>query len=260
MEYLEFLGRVHELLDPPAYLEIGVRHGDSLALARSRAVGIDPAYELRTALPDAVELFAETSDEYFDRERPLDPLGGERVGLAFIDGMHLVEFALRDFINVERHCDWTSVVVFDDVLPREGDEATRRRRTRAWTGDVYKISQILTRHRPGLVCVRVDTAPTGLLLVLGLDPASSVLDERYDEIVRNAVAPDPQPVPRDVLERRGAVAPDTVLEASFWSLLRDARAAGIARGEGLSRLRRTVRRDLGRRLTLQPLARVLARA
>ena len=27
--------------------------------------------------------------------------------LVFIDGMHLFEYALRDFMNVERYCAWT---------------------------------------------------------------------------------------------------------------------------------------------------------
>jgi hypothetical protein len=102
MRYLEFLARLHERLAPPAYLEIGVRHGDSLALARGPAVGIDPAYKLRTTLPDGVRLFRETSDEYFARKRPLKALGGRRVALSFIDGMHLSEFVVRDFANVER--------------------------------------------------------------------------------------------------------------------------------------------------------------
>jgi hypothetical protein len=246
--YLDFLARLHEVLEPPTYFEIGIRHGDSLALARSRSVGVDPSYDIRTELyPDTV-LYRQTSDEYFDHPDPLQPFGGQPIALAFIDGMHLIEFALRDFINVERHSEWTSVVVVDDVLPRSVEEAARRRQTRDWTGDVYKLLSVLERERPDLICVRVATEPTGVLLVLGLDPSSSVLDERYDELVREAVRPDPQPVPKDVLERRRVVPPDTVLAASFWALLRDLRAEGAAREPGLRALRRRVRRDLPRRV------------
>jgi hypothetical protein len=257
VEYLPFLARVHELLAPPTYLEIGIRHGHSLALARSRSVGIDPAYELRVEIPDGTALFRETSDEYFDRDDPLAPLGGRPVALAFIDGMHLVEYALRDFINVERQAEWTTVVVFDDILPRSVEEAARNRSTRAWTGDVYKILGILARHRPDLICLRVATRPTGVLLVLGLDPRSSVLDDRYDEIVRAAVAPDPQTIPADVLERRDTVDPEAVLSASFWSLLCDARKDGLPRAAGMRALRRALRRDVGRRVTRRPLRRLL---
>jgi hypothetical protein len=245
VRYLEFLGRLHELLAPPAYLEIGVRHGDSLALARGAAVGVDPAYRLKVELPRSVQLFRETSDEYFARRRPLRALGGRRVALSFIDGMHLAEFVVRDFANVERLADWTSVVVFDDVLPRTAEEASRDRRTRAWTGDVYKALSVLEAHRPDLICLRVDTQPTGLGLVLGLDPESTVLRDRYDDVVRSVVVPDPQDVPAAVLSRAGAVDPEALLSSSVWPLLRRARDLGAHRGIGLWRVRRALRKDLG---------------
>ena len=261
MFYLDFLERVHEVLDPPTYLEIGIRHGDSLALARSgSSIGIDPAYELRTELPPDTTLFRETSDEYFDRDDPLEPFGGRPAALAFIDGMHKVEFALRDFINVERHSDWTSVAVFDDILPGNVEMANRTRKTRAWTGDVYKILGILARQRPDLICLRVDTEPTGLLLVMGLDPGSSVLDDRFDDIVLDSVVPDPQPVPADVLERRDTVDPEAALSASLWSMLREARASEMPRRQGVRDLRRRVRSDFGqRRLRWPRIAAVSAR-
>jgi hypothetical protein len=242
VQYLEFLQRLHELLSSPSYLEIGVRHGDSLALSRSRAVGIDPGFELRTELPPGATLFEETSDEYFDRPEPLAPLGGRRVGLSFIDGMHLAEFALRDFVNVERHATRSSAIVFDDILPRTVEEAARDRVTRAWTGDVYKLLSVLERHRPDLFCLRIGTEPTGLLLVLGLDPDSRVLSEGYEAIARELVTPDPQDVPRDVLERRGVLDPEAVLGASFWPLL----AAGGDSRLAAWRVRRRIARELPR--------------
>jgi hypothetical protein len=242
VQYLEFLQRLHELLTSPPYLEIGVRHGDSLALSRAQAVGIDPGFELRTEQPPGVTLFEETSDEYFDRPDPLGPLGGRRVGLSFIDGMHLAEFALRDFINVERHATRAGAIVFDDILPRTVEEAARDRITRAWTGDVYKLLAVLARHRPDLYCLRIGTEPTGLLLVLGLDPDSRVLAERYEAIAQELVTPDPQDVPRDVLERRGVLDPEAVLNASFWPLL----AAGAGGRLATWRVRRRIARELRR--------------
>ena len=242
MRYLDFLRRFHERLQPPTYLEIGVRHGDSLALATAPAVGIDPAPRLKVELPASVTLFEESSDEHFARPAPLAPFGGAPAGLAFIDGMHLVEFALRDFMHVERHAAWTSVAVFDDLYPRRAEEAARTRSTRAWTGDVFKVARVLERHRPDLVCVRVDTRPTGLLLVLGLDPRSRVLHDRYLDVVRDAVRPDPQEVPAAVLERRGAADPEAVLAAGVWDELRTARETGVPREAGLERLRQALPR------------------
>jgi hypothetical protein len=246
VEYLDFLKRLHEAVRPRAYLEIGLRHGDSLALADCPALGVDPAYRLRVELGDNVELLQETSDEFFGRARPLKPLGGRKPDMAFIDGMHLAEFALRDFIGVERLSPWTGVIVFDDILPRTIEEANRDRRTRAWTGDVYKVLGILTRHRPDLLCLRVGTQPTGLLLVLGLDPANRTLTMRQDALLEELVVPDPQAVPVDVIERRGVLEPEAVLASRAWPVLRDLRDQGSTRRAGIRDLRRAVQKDLGR--------------
>ena len=45
--------------------------------------------------------------------------------------MHLSEFALRDFVNVERHADWTAAIVFDDILPTAAPSAPRACRSYA---------------------------------------------------------------------------------------------------------------------------------
>jgi hypothetical protein len=245
MFYRDFLGRIHEVLEPPTYLEIGVRNGDSLALARSPAIGIDPAYNLKVAPPAGAKLFPVTSDEFFERAEPLLTFGGRRVAFSFIDGMHLSEFALRDFVNVESHADWTAAIVFDDILPRDIPEANRERATRLWTGDVYKVLEVLEEHRPDVIVLRVGTEPTGLGLVLGVDPDSTVLADRLDAITEGLVQPDPQPVPEAVLERRGALDPDAVLAASFWSVLRDLRERGVGREDGLPQLRAAIERDFG---------------
>jgi hypothetical protein len=259
MYYLDFLKGLHEALAPRGYLEIGLRHGDSLALAGCPAIGVDPAYRLKVPQGENVKLLRETSDEFFARDKPLRALRGAPLDLAFIDGMHLAEFALRDFIGVERLARWSSVVVFDDILPRSVEEAARDRRTLAWTGDVYKLLGTLAAHRPDLVCLRVGTEPTGLLLVLALDPASRLLRMRYDSILERVVSEDPQDVPADVLERRGVLEPERVLASRVWPLLRDLRESGAERRPGVRDLRRAVRRELGvpvagplRRLKLAP--------
>src|SRR6476661_1443338 len=92
MYYRRFLAAVHELLQPTHYLEIGVREGRSLALARCPAVGIDPFYAVDVELSNHVTLVRTTSDEYFARPEPLAATGGEPFDLSFIDGLHLFEF------------------------------------------------------------------------------------------------------------------------------------------------------------------------
>jgi hypothetical protein len=151
------------------------------------------------------------------------------VDLAFIDGMHLSEYAFRDFINTERFTHAGTVLVIDDMLPRNVPEAARDRAGAgrlgaAWTGDVYKVTDTLRSLRPDLVCVEVDTDPTGTVVVFLPDATSDVLHEAYDDVVQQYVTPDPQDVPREVLDRTRALAPEKVVEdAPVWKALRQAR-------------------------------------
>lgn len=236
MHRLKFLERLHDLLEPSTYLEIGVRKGASLALSRARSVGIDPRPAIEVALPEDARIVTATSDDYFAGDDALAPFDGRPIDLALIDGMHLFEYALRDYMNIERHSAWWSVIVFDDVLPSDPSQTVRERMTPSWTGDVFKIISVLEQHRPELACLRVDVAPTGLLLVLGPDRSSTALSDRYDELLSENVAPDPQRVPNDVLTRARAVRPEQVLKAPFWPMLRDARAGDVARADGLPQL------------------------
>jgi hypothetical protein len=237
MRYTEFLASVHALLQPERYLEIGVRTGKSLALARCRSVGIDPDFDITAEIDGDVTLIRTTSDEYFARENPLAPMKGQPFDLAFIDGLHLFEFALRDFIYAERHSTSRSVIIFDDMLPRSVDEAARERHTREWTGDVYWVIEVLAAYRPDLSLIPVDTSPTGLLLVVGLDPQSTVLSDSYDEIMARFRTPDPQPVPQTLLDRLTAINPDRVLAADFWNVLRSDADPDRMRAELASSLR-----------------------
>lgn len=219
----EFLRKLHEVYRPRTYLEIGINDGRSLALSRVPTVAVDPAFKVVKELRCDLHMVRATSDDFFAREDPLAHLRGARVDLAFIDGMHLFEYALRDFVNVEAYTDWSSVVVFDDQLPRNVDEAARNRHTGAWTGDVYKMIPVLQRYRPDLRLVVVNTRPTGMMVVLGTDPGNRVLRDHYDEIMDRFLVKDPQELPAELVERTCTIPPETLLEAPFWSALVGAR-------------------------------------
>lgn len=228
MDYLAFLEHLHARIQPLNYLEIGVRWGHSLGAARCRAVGIDPAFAIDQELHTEVHLFRTTSDEYFARPDPLAVTGGEPFDFAFIDGMHLFEFALRDFINVERNSRPGSLIIFDDVLPRQVVEANRVRATSAWTGDVYPVLAVLEKYRPDVLTVAVNTQPTGLLMVMGLDPTSTVLSDNYDEIIREFRKPDPQPVPQELLDRLFVQDAGRVLDSGLFDVLASSRSTDAA--------------------------------
>lgn len=224
----DLLRGLHEVLLPRTYLEIGVNEGSSLTLSRAKSVGVDPDFVVRRPLHCDLDLVKAKSDDFFARPDALAHFDGVPVDLAFIDGMHLSEYALRDFINVERHLAPTGVAVCDDVLPRNALEAARVRRTGAWAGDVYKMVETVARHRPDLVVLLINTWPTGTAIVVGADPSSEVLQEAYPSEVPYLEAPDPQAPPQEYMSRSAAVDPAVLLVSEAWPLLVAARASGDA--------------------------------
>ena len=222
----QMIALLHERLQPRTYLEVGVRNGASLELSRARTIGIDPAFRIDREIRCDVQLVRATSDDFFARPDAVNHFEGVPVDLAFIDGMHLSEFALRDFINVEPLMASTGVVIFDDVLPRNALEAARDRRTASWTGDVYKVVELLLRRRPDLVVLWVNTQPTGTAVVLNLDPTSHVLVDVYANEEPQLLRPDPQEPPREVMSRSVAVDAELLLESPAWGILVAARESG----------------------------------
>ena len=220
----DFLGALHQRLQPRTYFEIGVRSGRSLSLSRSRSVAVDPFYAIRDEILCDVHLVRTSSDEFCARRHPMAHFAGTPIDLAFIDGMHLAEYAMRDFINTERHCHAASVIVIDDVLPRTVEEAGRARVGKAeqgaWAGDVFKMIPVLRERRPDLLVFEVDTRPTGTLVVMLPDRDDRSLVTTYDEVLSDLVAPDPQVLPDWVTDRSRAIAPEVLLNASFWPELR----------------------------------------
>ena len=222
---------LHRVFRPRTYLEIGVSKGGSLARSRAKSIGIDPAFAITAELNCDVRLFRATSDDFFTRADAFAHFDGVPVDVAYIDGMHLAEFALRDFMNVEKRMARTGVVALDDMLPRNPLEAARDRRTGLWAGDVYKLHRVLKTYRPDLTLVPLNVHPTGTYLVFGLDPDSTVLDEHYDEIEATLLTPDPQAVDPEWLERRSAVDPTALLELDVWESLVQMRARDPSRDE-----------------------------
>lgn len=182
MDYLEALALLHRTLAPANYCEIGCRLGGSLALAAAPSVGIDPDFEIRTALKAPTRLFRMTSDDFF-AQKDVAAILEQPIDFAFIDGMHLVEYALRDFMNLERHASPGAVIALDDVLPQEMVHAARTRATQVWTGDVYRLVPILRHYRPDLAIKVYDIELKGMTIISRLDPDSTVLSDHYGKIV-----------------------------------------------------------------------------
>ena len=190
--YFRVLARIHRHLRPRTYLEIGVSRGDSLAsvLPGTQVLGIDPAPNLARPPPANVRIYRETSDDFFARHDPRAELGGAPLELAFIDGMHHFEYALRDFINVERACSPAAVILLHDCYPLDERTARREQVTGFWSGDIWRLMLLLRTLRPDLTVRTIATPPTGLGIVLRPDPASRVLADRLEQLVAEYLAKD----------------------------------------------------------------------
>lgn len=207
----EFLTQLHKLLKPKTYLEIGVQHGWSLDLAHAAevAIGVDP----QPLVPEKGNqaIYPISSDDFFGDLGPQIP----PIDFAFIDGMHLFEYALRDFMGVLPYLHSRSVVVFDDVLPRNQEEAARIQCPGDWTGDVWKLGATLPKYRPDLIFHLANTTPTGTMVVYGFGRTKyqfvqGSLDRVYESLVHTWSGD--RPVPHDVINRTYAWDPDRILE------------------------------------------------
>ena len=189
-DYYEWLQRFHQWLRPTSYVEVGLGHGRSLALAGrdTKVIGIDPYQgfweRLNYVCPHGpATLFPLTSDDFFKQYDLLKVLGQEDFDLGFIDGLHLFEQVLKDFINLEKYARKDSVILIHDCLPIAPIVAERESYPGFWTGDVWRIIPCLKAFRPDLKIMTIPSKPSGLGVVTNLDAASTVLSDNYDSIV-----------------------------------------------------------------------------
>lgn len=187
LDYRDFLAALHQQLRFGWYLEIGSQTGRSLAKSHSPSVAVDPVFRIKYDVASnkpQLHLFQQTSDDFFAVGQ-LKTLKA-KPDFSFLDGMHLFEYLLRDFINTERAGSATSVIALHDCCPfghamttRDLDNLPRG----AWTGDVWKLIPILQEYRPDLTIQVLDCAPTGLVVISNLKPQNRVLGQNYDKIV-----------------------------------------------------------------------------
>lgn len=185
--YHEWLQRFHQWLQPATYLEIGVQTGQTLRLAQSPtvAVGIDPYPILKFPLAETTQMFSLESDRFFAQHNLAEVMGHDKLDLAFIDGLHVFDQVLRDFMNVERFSQPGTVVVLHDVRPLDNISSDPKSGATFNSGDAWKVMAALRKFRPDLTCFTIPTAPTGIGVITNLDSKNTVLKTRYNEVISN---------------------------------------------------------------------------
>ena len=186
-DHVRLLKALHENVKPNFYVEIGVSKGVSISVAgpSTDAVGVDPMPQITWKLPPNISIFTETSDAFFASYEARTQFAGRKIDMAFIDGLHLFEQALRDFINVEKRAAANGLIALHDCIPFDDVAAGRDYHAPYWVGDVWKCLAILMDHRPDLHIEIVGAPPSGLVLVNKLDPASRILADNFESLVRD---------------------------------------------------------------------------
>ena len=105
----------------------------------------------------------------------------------------------------------TGQIVLDDVLPEQMEMVERNRRFNVWCGDVYKIVPILRKYRPDL-SVHVYEAfivpyRKGIASITKLDPATTVLTDNIDTIIKEILSGTYDIASIDTLETLVGVSP-----------------------------------------------------
>jgi hypothetical protein len=121
------------------YLEIGIENGITFNMVKcNNKTGIDPDPIYKSNL-----IIEKTSDDFFKTNK-------NSYDIIFIDGMHQIEYVLRDFNN-SMNCLTTNGIIFlDDIFPISEREQLKipinhvyenniLKYREAWTGDVWKF-------------------------------------------------------------------------------------------------------------------------
>jgi len=160
-----------------AYLEIGIRYGDTLAMIDSPdKTGVDPQPQLEKLPPElahglaSTKIFQITSDNFFLTNK-------KKFDVIFIDGLHLYEQVLADISNGFKFLNEGGFIVLHDCCPVDAYSAIREQHDGLWFGDVWKVIPHIKRDYPGIGYVVIDE-DRGLGI---LWKKSRIPELRYDE-------------------------------------------------------------------------------
>ncbi|MEN3230377.1 class I SAM-dependent methyltransferase [Methylorubrum rhodesianum] len=197
LHYMSLMSSLSKLRETQNYLEIGVQQGIHFSVIHANhAVAVDPGFLINQNIANnknSVYMHNGTSDSFFRSQYANDAMKG-RIDLAFLDGLHVFEFLLRDFFNTEALSATHGLIALHDCLPITAAMAQRNEAEAhkmgadthfpgAWTGDVWKVVSILKKFRKDLRVLCFSAAPTGLILITNLDPTSTTLRDNYLDIV-----------------------------------------------------------------------------
>jgi len=168
ISYKDILKNIFANYNYETYLEIGTNKGHSIRWASNDCIGVDPKFIIEGNIMNnkrSLMLFQKTSDKFFEEDAGKIFLD-KKISLSFIDGLHLSEQVIKDFLNTLKYSTEDFLIILHDVIPRTYESSLRDRVTRFWTGDVWRACKTLNHYFSSkLKFSYVNCPPSGLLFI-----------------------------------------------------------------------------------------------
>jgi hypothetical protein len=161
-ESSDLLNEIAVIVGAQTYLEIGVESGLTFMQVNiEKKTGVDPKFhfDYQKEIGSNIAFYEITSDVFFQKIDKAE-ISHSRFDLIFIDGLHVFDQVLRDFINSIRYVNFGGVIVIDDTvpidefsaLPSQVDcyklrKASGKHDDGSWHGDVYKLVDIVSKSK-----------------------------------------------------------------------------------------------------------------
>jgi len=192
-ERVRVIQQAVDLLQATTYLEIGVATARTfMAVNAVRKIGVEP----RKPNPDLVPLidnasvynFQLKSDDFFAAESGL--IAEQPVDVAFVDGLHDWQQAVRDVENCLDHLSDSGLIIMHDCSPTNEIMTTSYDKLEevrmagkwhgtSWTGDTWKAIVLLRSTRPDLHVAVLD-CDWGLGIITRGKPEGMLTSSRDD--------------------------------------------------------------------------------
>jgi hypothetical protein len=113
--YARFLDGLHANMLFDWYLEVGCRSGRTFGPVRGKTIAVDPYFRIETNVigpKPALHILQQTSDDFF--ASGFLKAMKIKLSFSFLDGLHLFEYLLRDFMGAEANSHKNGVIAMHD--------------------------------------------------------------------------------------------------------------------------------------------------
>ena len=187
------------------YLEIGVEYGTTIKninTLNKTAIDPDPKFENIGEFSN-INLIKLTSDEYFANLDDIYKINtieeDHKFDIIFLDGMHQVEYIIKDIYNSLNYIKSDGKIFIDDILPIKEREQRKipekhyyengiLKYGESWTGDIWKVIYYLLLNFEDYFDIEVYNNShqyRGVLMLSNINKFNILINEQILEIINN---------------------------------------------------------------------------